>query len=236
MLKGIDVSKWQDVTKDKTVYDYGFNKGHKDFVIAKATEGRTYQDPLFEAHIAANSDKLLGAYHYARPDNGNSPEDEAENFVGVLKKHNLVGRALLALDWEQNSLKYPTEWALRWLRTVKELTGVKPLVYMSEAYISKEWECVAKEDYGLWVANWSKEPINISPWKLKALWQRQGSPLDLDVFYGDREAWSKYAQSEKYIYDSSELDEVELLRHLDDIKVLCGNIIAICDKMEAEKG
>ena len=48
MLKGIDVSKWQKFN------DYGDSAelGHTDFIIVKATEGKTYNDPMFEYHIA----------------------------------------------------------------------------------------------------------------------------------------------------------------------------------------
>ena len=47
MLKGIDVSKWQKLN------DYGdsVELGHTDFMIVKATEGKTYNDPMFEYHI-----------------------------------------------------------------------------------------------------------------------------------------------------------------------------------------
>lgn len=194
MLKGIDVSKWQNVGD----YKDSSELGHTDFMIVKATEGATYNDPKFSQHIdyARNNNMLIGAYHYARPDNGNQPEAEARNFVNALRNRNLIGEVLMALDWEGKSINYNADWPLRWLREVYKLTGVKPLIYMSSSNI-KKYGIIANEDFGLWVANWSKEPdsVKIAPWKIKALWQKRGAPIDLDIFYGDIATWRLYCNS-----------------------------------------
>ena len=58
MLRGIDISKWQDHTPDLTGVD---------FVIVKATEGLTV-DPMFATHVRnvqAHPEILLMAYHYS---------------------------------------------------------------------------------------------------------------------------------------------------------------------------
>lgn len=212
MLKGIDVSKWQNVGDYKDSVELGYT----DFMIVKATEGATYHDPKFSQHIdyARKNNMLIGAYHYARPDNGNQPEAEASNFVNTLRNKNIIGEVLMALDWEAKSLNFSADWALRWLREVYKLTGVKPVIYMSSSNI-KKFGIIANEGFGLWVANWTKEPDNAktAPWKFKVLWQRRGAPLDLDIFYGDISAWRLYCKSaftdetEKETENKTETDE-----------------------------
>ena len=74
MLRGLDISKWQSV---------GTGDQAQDFVIIKATEGRGYVDSSCDAHYqrAKSQGKLLGVYHFARPDLGNSAQCEADWFV-----------------------------------------------------------------------------------------------------------------------------------------------------------
>lgn len=193
MLKGIDVSKWQ------TVGSYGdsVGKGHTDFMIVKATEGRTGTDPKFKEHVdyARKHNMLIGAYHYARPEN-NSAEQEAQHFYEVVNSLNLIGEAILVLDYEGTALKYGEVWAKAFLDKLKELSGVKAIIYLSESQI-KNYSSIANADYGLWVANWSKEPTTVKPWSVKALWQLRGEPLDLDYFYGDIATWKLYAKTDQ---------------------------------------
>ena len=76
---GIDVSNWQGNVDWEEVAGDGYT-----FAWAKATEGMTYTDPMFfnnmENGIDANI--VMGAYHFARPDN-NSPQEDAANFLNV---------------------------------------------------------------------------------------------------------------------------------------------------------
>lgn len=163
------------------------------FIIAKATEGVTYRDPMFYKHIssAEQKNKMIGAYHYARPDNGNNPVSEANNFVTAVAPY--IGRCLFALDWEDKSLtESDSRWALEWCKAVYAMTGVKPVVYVQESYI-KEMDAFAGEDFGLWVAKWSETEPKTSPvWNFWALWQKTNSPFDVDVFNGSAEQYMKY--------------------------------------------
>lgn len=184
MLKGIDVSNWQK----------SMNFNHYDFVIMKATEGNGYIDKMMKTHLSNIGNKLYGFYHYARPDLGNTAEEEADFFVSQIKPH--IGKAMFALDWEGNSVNYSTSWALAWLKRVFEKTGVRPLLYISA---SQEWSGnyiqIMKENYGLWVAHWGVKSPVIKYWKLWALWQYSGSPLDSDYFNGTRDQFLKYCKS-----------------------------------------
>lgn len=110
MLKGIDISRYQA--------GININILDIDFVIVKATEGVGYSDPNYKEYLTAaiNSNKKIGLYHYARPDLGNTPEDEATWFISKAKDY--IKKAILVLDWEVNISN--TDWAYNFLKTVYE--------------------------------------------------------------------------------------------------------------------
>ena len=197
MLKGIDISHWQ---ANLDIASTG-----AQFVICKATQGTTFVDPSCDRHyqIAKRLGLKLGVYHYA---SGGDPVAEADFFVRNIKGY--IGEAILILDWEktQNGRYHEhASWCLRFLNRVKELTGVKPLVYMSASVIKvADWSKVVAGDYGLWVAGWPDNRDSwdipdfrwdVKPWPFYALWQytSSGGRLDRDVFMGDATAWDKYA-------------------------------------------
>ena len=203
MLKGIDISHWQE----------GIDLGaiDVDFVIIKATEGNGYTDEMCDTFYqkAKSLGKKLGVYHFARPDLGNSPEAEADWFVKeTLGYHK---EAMLVLDWESGDLTN-VAWAKAWLDRVYSKTGVKPVIYMSASVMhGADWSSVVKADYGLWVANYgtndgtAQESVfdryPLKYWSFYALWQYTSKGrlngyngnLDLNYFSGDDTAWDKYA-------------------------------------------
>lgn len=193
-MKGIDISKYQ---KDIS------NFNGVDFVIVKATEGVGYVDKSCDTlyQKAKAQGKLLGIYHFARPDLGNSAEQEADYFIDNVKGY--LNEAILVLDWEAKALNYPVSWAKAFLDRVYARTGVKPMIYMSESPVNdRDWSSVANADYGLWVAKYSNNKPNCKWWKFYAIWQYGDNgningyaPVDVDEFYGDRQAWLKYANA-----------------------------------------
>lgn len=203
MLKGIDVSHWNG--KNAVPYYVAnppevINAKHIDFVIAKATEGATYVDPLFHTHIyeATRQSKLIGAYHYARPEN-NSPAKEAINFAKAVAPYN--GRCLYALDVEGKALVQEgiEEWVLAWLMGVETMLGVKPLVYISTSFINK-LSGIPAHNYGLWAANWGTTDIHkvnslTKPWPFTAIHQFTNIPVDCDMFYGSPMQWLAYCNA-----------------------------------------
>lgn len=203
-LKGIDISKWQ------TGID--LSKVDCDFVIVKATEGIGYVDRKCDSFYqqAKRLGKKLGFYHFARP--RNDAVREAQYFYNNTK--NYFGEAIPILDWEAEN-KSDVAWAKRWLDEVYRLSGVKPLIYMSESVANAyNWSSVANADYGLWVAkyrdnnpdyNYNMANAGTRPrvkwWKFYCMWQWTSSGrlngysgnLDCNVFYGDGTTWDKYA-------------------------------------------
>lgn len=199
MLRGIDISKWQGV---------GTGDQAEDFVIVKATEGDGYTDPSCDAHYqrAKGQGKLLGVYHFARPDLGNSAEAEATWFVNQITGY--IGEAILVLDWEVQ--QWRTDWAKAFLDKVYALTGVRPMIYMSASQVNAyDWSAVAR-DYGLWIAGYPAQynvanppapsgvgdmPYGRGAWNTYCIWQYTSSAgrLDKDIANLDRESWMKYA-------------------------------------------
>ena len=76
---GIDVSNWQGNIDWEQVKADGYT-----FAWAKSTEGMTYTDPMFVNNMenGLNANVVMGAYHFARPDN-NTPQEDAANFLNV---------------------------------------------------------------------------------------------------------------------------------------------------------
>lgn len=208
-MNGIDISSWQngiDLAKVKC-----------DFVICKATEGRTEVDECCDKFMttAEKLGKCLGFYHFARPEN-NEAKTEAKVFYENTKGY--YGKAIPILDWESSD-KWNVSWALTWLDEVYRLSKVKPMIYMSESTIhAYDWSKVAKAGYKLWVAKYrdyetdknydmskAGEKPQIKYWTTFTMWQWTSSgritgyngDLDCDIFYGDKTAWNALVQATK---------------------------------------
>lgn len=204
-MQGIDVSSWQT-----GIDTYSINA---DFVICKATEGTTYVNPDCDRAYqgAKSSGKKIGVYHYA---SGGDPVAEAKFFVDNVSGY--VGESILVLDYEGYASTTGTWWAEAWLDTVYNLTGVRPLIYMSNSVVNRyDWSNVRSKNYGLWNAGYydgyitkygyvSDPPLigNLGSWSdCVAMYQYTssgrlpgwGGNLDFNIFYGDGSAWDAYA-------------------------------------------
>ena len=203
-MNGIDISKWQNGLDLSAI--------SCDFVIMKATEGIGYVDRTCDKFFqkALKLGKCIGFYHFARP--VNDAEREAEYFYNNTK--NYFGKAIPVLDWEAEN-KGDVAWAKRWLDKVYQLSGVRPVIYMSESVVNAyNWSSVANANYGLWVAkyrdnqpdyNYDMSNAGNKPsvkwWKFYCMWQWTSTGrlngfsgnLDCNVFYGDKTTWNKYA-------------------------------------------
>lgn len=215
MLKGVDVSSYQS-----EITNFGDDV---DFVICKATEGVGYVDKYCDKlyQLAKKNGKLLGVYHFARPDLGNTPQKEAKWFVDNIQGY--LKEAILILDWEAGDLSN-TQYAKSFLDEVYNLTNIKPLLYASTSVINTyNFTDIINSNYGLWVAQYGvdngkagQEP-NVNGWSFYALWQytskgyinRYNGNIDLNYFYGDKDAWLKYANAiETTTSHTKSIDEV----------------------------
>lgn len=204
-LHGIDISNWQ--------WRLDLSNIRFDFVIVKATEGIGFVDPYCNKFYqqAKSMGKLLGFYHFARPES-NSAKAEAEFFY----KHtsNYFKEAIPILDWESPN-RHDVKWALEWLKEIERLSGVKPMIYMSESVVNYyDWTEVVNNGNHLWVAKYydyaSDKDYDMSHagpvpqvryWSKYWIWQWTSNGrldgydhnLDCDVFYGTEEDWKRLA-------------------------------------------
>lgn len=204
-MNGIDVSNWQrgiDVTQMHDV----------EFVIAKATEGTSYVNPDCDRvyQDAKNSGKKTGVYHFARKGDAIA---QAKYFVDHISGY--IGHSVLVLDYEASAVDQGVGWAKDWLDAVYNMTGVKPVIYMSNSVIHRyDWSSVS-DHYSLWNAGYysgyntiygfvDNPPLRGSLGEFydnTVLYQYTSSGrlrgwsenLDLDIFYGDSADWDKLA-------------------------------------------
>ncbi|TMK83650.1 MAG: glycoside hydrolase, partial [Actinobacteria bacterium] len=132
------------------------------FVFAKATEDQDYIDPTYGTNrVDANAaGMVVGAYHYARPDN--STDDalkEADHFVDTALP--TPGDLKPVIDLEDSGglgVAPLTAWLWAWLGEVQAKTGVKAIIYTSPNFWQTHMgntDAFAKGGYSLlWIAHW----------------------------------------------------------------------------------
>lgn len=195
MLHGFDISRHNGGNAVKELIKQYPDK--TDFFIIKATEGRTYVDPCLDyfAQQTLSEQRLLGFYHFCRADNENSPESEATNFCNAVDKY--IGRCMLIADYEGKSLKVGENWLNNFCKSVKNLSGITPLVYLQYSEI-RNFSVLARENCGLWVAKWGEKPHTVTPWSFYAMWQYtnkyDGKNLDANYFNGNVDQFMKYCE------------------------------------------
>lgn len=193
MLSGIDVSTFQN----------SMSFAGYDFVIVKLSEGVNYKDDKADLHLgrAEEEGKLIGVYHYARPDLGNTAEEEAQSFLNYFQPW--IGKAIIALDWEGDSLPYPAEWAVDWLNYVKNATGALPFIYIQGSVEnSGQMNPVRDAGFPLWIADWSDSPT-VANWSKWWLWQYTDTPYDFDKFNGSVSDWQNFVSEKPLEWISS---------------------------------
>ncbi|MCX8673014.1 LysM peptidoglycan-binding domain-containing protein [Bifidobacterium sp. B4001] len=216
---------WADAGFDNASYQGCYNAqtakaSGASFSITKITEGTHYVNPAADCQLQANraAGLRIGAYGYARPEKGNSPEAEADFFNAQAQARGLVHAGVIPfLDWEPPAPhNRDTNWAKRWLDRVSAYWGTKPIIYMQASNITAgDWRAVAGADYGLWVAGYPRgyqgerlrdpgvPPYSVAPWPFAAAWQYSstghvpgvGTAVDVNWWYGDAGTWAKYANA-----------------------------------------
>lgn len=134
-------------------------------IALKATEGVGFTDPSFAANrakaLAAGIDQIF-YYHFARPDLGNSPANEANwchDVVGNLRDNDMI-----MLDYEVENPLSGSQWAYEWLTQQKAIYGGKlPGIYASSAYIQERLQDPRLNAFPLWLANWQFTPDERPP-------------------------------------------------------------------------
>jgi GH25 family lysozyme M1 (1,4-beta-N-acetylmuramidase) len=156
-LEGIDVSHWNGTINWSKVAASG-----RRFVIMKATDGRKFDDPNYASNKARASAAglVITAYHFARPDTRKGDAvAEADHFIDVAGLR--VGNIIPVLDLERDggmSTSTLIDWTRAWLKEVKRLTRVRPMIYTGPYRWSTKMgdtKVFADHGYRLWLGHWT---------------------------------------------------------------------------------
>lgn len=184
MLHGIDVSSYQPT----------FSTTGVDFVIIKATEGRSYVNPYRDSQTARAREAgcVVGYYHFLWPDN---IEAQARYFHEHCKAND---GDLLAVDWERTSAGTYASNAQKDL-FIREVKTLRPrnqvLLYCNRDF----WLNIDTTSYagdGLWIADYSAaagQPRIQATWRFH---QYTSTPLDKNVGdFASKAALKEWAES-----------------------------------------
>lgn len=209
-MAGYDISNWQcgidtsAVPGDFVVVGTTWGTGQANNP-RQCLTGGVNRDANRMIATARSSGKRIGVYHYAM---GGNPVAEADFFID--NNVGYIQNAILVLDWESgdNPAFGNPAWPRQWAERVQQRTGVNPVIYVSD---SAYWQVAGMENThntGVWIAqyaNMSPTGYQPEPWNSGARGEtmRQyssngrlpgwGGPLDVDIFYGDADAWDRIA-------------------------------------------
>ena len=195
-VHGIDVSHYQGTVDWPSVKTAGIN-----FTFIKATDGASYQDPMFSTNWQGSKSAGItrGAYHFYRPDD--NVTSQADNFINTVSKLDIMDLPPV-IDIEIQppsgiSNEQFCQGILTWLQTVEKALDHKPIIYtyysFAQSYLTDE----NLNSYPLWLADYQNPPASpLLPntwanngWKF---WQYSQSGtcsgingnVDLDVYNG----------------------------------------------------
>lgn len=193
MLKFIDISSWQG--------DIDLSPLPIDAVVVKATEGLTYVNPYCDKKIqqAINLGLEFGFYHYAR---SNDPIAEANFFID-----NCLGyfnHGIPVLDWEEDQ---SVDWVNKFVQHVIDRTGINPWIYANPWRFNQGGVNMVCDRWIASYPNVSHPDLEYDPGNVPntdgavCAWQYcsdgringYSGNLDLNHFYGDVDAWRRYA-------------------------------------------
>jgi lysozyme len=175
VLRGIDISSWQNVRDWNAVQRSGI-----DFAIIKATGGTHYHNLTYSAQLAGarGVGMPVGHYHYAYEASvpGAGPEAEAAYFLDY---SDIRPGEPVALDLEEPTAAVDVaEFAERFMVAVDRALNLETLLYTYRSYITERGlttPALAKRR--LWFASYPETavpgpfPLAPFPWKEITIWQ-----------------------------------------------------------------
>ena len=186
------------------------------WIAAKASQGTGFRDPMLAAHRDGRRARapLVGAvfYHFVDVTEGNSPEDEAANFIAAVGP--LQGDELLAQDVEQGPSGKgapPIDWQIRFNAALPVRhradgrlipNGVYSATHVWNEIGNPAWPDATAGNVFLWLKRYAPDygPCP-SPWSYPTLWQNsatgivpgvKGPQVDTDYFVGPPAACHKF--------------------------------------------
>lgn len=190
-IHGLDVSHHQGrIDWDKVVQ--AKVDGHNlEFVIVKATEGRSLLDREFHRNFrqAREQGLICGAYHFYRPTS--TGEEQARHFMNKVKLED--GDLPPVLDIEvkgHQSTEDLQREALDWLRLLERRYGTPPIIYTGLKFKQNYLSTKAFERYPFWIAHYYVDSLGYDgDWKF---WQHTDlgrvrgirGDVDLNIYNG----------------------------------------------------
>lgn len=195
-LKGTDVYHGDDISSWSKL------AANNSFIFMKASDGLKGTDSKFKEYWAeAKSHGLIrGAYHFAQWGAGSGAK-QAQHFwetikdAGGMTDHDLP----CVFDWEFYPERDPKKSDLpigkAFLEEISQLSGRKPIIYLSASVPSEYGEPSWFADYTLWLAQYRAKATAPKPWASWTFWQNSaeasipglGNKGDSDFFFGGME-------------------------------------------------
>ena len=225
---GIDVARYQHLTRRKRPCNISWKyiritslgtKSKKrisgvvsypvSFVYMKATEGASVLNKYFKSDYkqARTLGIHVGSYHFF----SSAPVEQQLNWFfknNTYKKGDLPP----VLDLEPTDSYIKNRWGSdekmfaqvqKWLKSVEERYGVKPILYVNQLFIKNHLSHAPEEiqSYDLWVARYGefKPYSHMIYWQLSPDGKVSGiqSDVDINVFNGSKERFEEYVNSFK---------------------------------------
>lgn len=227
-VKGIDISNHQGMVNWNEVW-----RDDVKFAFIKATEDIDFKDKFFARNWseAKRVGIIRGAYHFARPSSGTTPEQEAYYFLDQVNSVGLEESDILILDMEDEKLPIGVDysgWYKFWLEIVENIIGFKPMVYTGKWYLDRNVQ--SRHGFGqypLWLSAYQPDrPPTPEPWTGYEFWQYtskgkvRGVSGDCDIndFIGTEQDLLSYGKP-KEKPSMPEIDIEGILTHLATMEV-----------------
>lgn len=150
VVEGIDVSHDQGEVNWSQVVNSGIQ-----FVYHKATDGITWQDPMFDKNLQSLGalKVAIGAYHFFEAED--DPQKQAQNFLNTIKSKPLTLAPMVDVETTKNQTSGQIQQRLKtWLELVQKATGCTPIIYSYKDF----WQDNIGTQFNLypfWLADYS---------------------------------------------------------------------------------
>ena len=188
VLKGIDVSSWQDIIDWKRVKKAGI-----DFAILRSsfyvTKDKTFEYNIAEAQKAG---VMVGVYHYCYATTVLEAREEARYFLSVIEPYELDFPVIM--DFEDPSQEHLSKTQLTAIAKAF-LDEIKNAGYYAMIYANKHWLTTLLDmnrlsEYDVWLAEWRTAPTydgSFGIWQYSSEGRVSGirGDVDLNICYRD---------------------------------------------------
>lgn len=170
-----------DISNNNPSFDAKKYAAKYDLIVMKASEGKTFQDPVYikRARAARKAGLTVYSYHFARPSN-NSGRAEAWNFCHQVKKVGPLRKSdRYVLDWEDTNYKGKGDkWIRQFVRECDRQGVPVTIIYSGGWYLPgtiSYWPSQAdgKTPLRYWHSAYASKISNVPANAKKHLWAWQ---------------------------------------------------------------